>query len=69
MEYKTWHELPGEKTWNVTEAEADIRRIKQFANLFKVPEVVEATKAQLIHTLFGSKPELEHLVIDAATEM
>ena len=69
MEYKTWHELPGEKTWNVTEAEADIRRIKQFANLFKVPEVVEATKTQLIHTLFGSKPELEQLVIDAATEM
>ena len=69
MEYKTWHEVPGETTWNVMEAEKDIRTIKQLANLFTLPPIEKSVKEQLIHTLYGSRPELEQLVIGAAEEM
>lgn len=67
--YETWHDVEGKDTWNVPEAEQDIRNVKRFANLYAVPAVANAAENQLIHAIYGKNEVYEHLITDAAREM
>lgn len=67
MVWSTWHNDEA-KTWNVVEAEHDIRNIKYHANHFDNPQMAAFVKNTILTQLY-KEDKLRNLVIAAAQEM